>query len=82
MFYIGLKSEIVYAGWSGAALLDSHPLPENWLERTRERALELVEQIRSGRAEVKPADQENCRFCDYRDACRVDVVATAREAAE
>jgi hypothetical protein len=72
----------VYAGWSETPLLDSAPLPENWLERTRERAIELVAQIRSGRVEVDPADEELCRFCDYRDACRVEVVAVTKEAAE
>jgi ATP-dependent helicase/DNAse subunit B len=33
-------------------------------------------QIRSGRVEVRPADAENCRFCDYRDACRVETASS------
>jgi ATP-dependent helicase/DNAse subunit B len=73
MFYVGVKGDVVYAGWSGTPLLDSLPLPENWLALTRERATELVRQIRSGRVEARPADVETCRFCDYRDACRIDV---------
>jgi ATP-dependent helicase/DNAse subunit B len=91
VFYIGLKGEVVYAGWSGTPLLNSLPLPEDWLDVTRARAVELVAQIRSGRVEAHPADPESCRFCDYRDACRIDVAQAnlpaadaepAREAAE
>ena len=73
MFYIGLKSEIVYAGWNDDGLHGALSLPENWLTDTRERALRIVGEIRSGRIEAAPADRENCRFCDFRDACRVDV---------
>jgi RecB family exonuclease len=73
MFYVGVKKELLYVGWSDAPLLDSHPLPENWLALTRDRALDLVAQIRSGRIAPYPADQDNCRFCDYRDACRIEI---------
>jgi ATP-dependent helicase/DNAse subunit B len=72
MFYIGVKSEVVYAGWSHSPLLDSLPVPENWLDVTRERVIELVARIRSGVIAPDPADRENCRFCDYRDACRIE----------
>jgi hypothetical protein len=80
MFYLGLKGETVYAGWSETALLESLPLPENWLELTRERVLKLVDEIRGGRIEADPADRANCAFCDYRDACRVDLAAAGPEA--
>jgi ATP-dependent helicase/DNAse subunit B len=73
MFYVGVKKELIYVGWSDAPLLDSHPLPENWLALTRDRALDLVAQIRFGRIAPHPADQDNCRFCDYRDACRIEI---------
>jgi ATP-dependent helicase/DNAse subunit B len=72
MFYLGLKSEIVYVGWSSTGLLNSEPLPENWLPTTRDRALRLVEGIRQGRVEAAPADLSICVYCDYRDACRVE----------
>jgi ATP-dependent helicase/DNAse subunit B len=77
MFYVGLKGEVVYAGWSGTSLLDSLPLPDNWLYVTRQRAVDLVAQIRAGRVEPHPADPDSCRFCDYRDACRIDVAQLA-----
>ena len=80
MFYVGLKGEIVYVGWNDAGLLGGLPLPENWLAEARERTLGIVEEIRSGRIEAAPADTANCRFCDYRDACRVEVKPAAVQA--
>ena len=79
MFYLGLKGEILYVGWSGTQLLDSLPMPENWLAATRERTLRIVGEIRSGRADAAPADTADCRFCDYRDACRVEVKTAAAQ---
>jgi len=72
MFYIGVKKEVRYAGWSVRPLMDALPLPENWFEHTRERALRIVEEIRGGRIEVAPANRDNCVFCDAKDICRVD----------
>ena len=46
---------------------------ENWLERTRERTLQVVQQIRDGRMEAAPANPDNCRFCDFRDVCRIEI---------
>jgi ATP-dependent helicase/DNAse subunit B len=81
MFYVGLKSGIEYAGWSEAALLDSPPMPEDWLKITEQRTLQVVDQIRAGRVEVAPANPDNCRFCDFSDVCRIEVrAAESREA--
>jgi ATP-dependent helicase/DNAse subunit B len=81
MFYVGLKSGIEYAGWSEASLMDSPPMPEDWLKITEQRTLQVVDQIRAGRVEVAPANPDNCRFCDFSDVCRIDVrAAESREA--
>jgi ATP-dependent helicase/DNAse subunit B len=73
MFYVGLKAGIEYVGWSGHGLLNSLPLPENWQEIARERILQAVAQVRAGRVEVAPANPDSCRFCDFRDVCRVQL---------
>ena len=75
MFYIGLKGEILYIGWSQSPVgeLDHHPFPENWLAAAGERTLAIVRQIRSGRIDVAPADPGQCRHCDCRDVCRVSI---------
>ena len=73
VFYIGLKGGVEYVGWSDAGELGSQPMPENWFARTRERARRAVEEIREGRIEVRPADRDQCRFCQCRDVCRIEV---------
>jgi len=81
MFYIGLKGGIEYAGWSETSLMDGLPIPEGWLESARERTLEAVANIRAGRLEPSPAESDRCRYCAYRDLCRVPA-RRARELAE
>jgi hypothetical protein len=73
MFYVGVKGGIVYSGWSDDLRLDSLALPENWLETTRDRTLQIVGEIRQGRVEILPADRDSCRFCDAKDVCRIEV---------
>jgi ATP-dependent helicase/DNAse subunit B len=80
MFYIGVKGDVVYAGWSITPLLDSEALPENWLADTKARTLGIVQDIRGGRIDVCPSDTDLCRFCDFRDACRVDTRAAVERA--
>jgi ATP-dependent helicase/DNAse subunit B len=77
MFYIGLKGEVEYAGWSDPVMMESDPLPPNWVAETEQKALRIVEEIRAGRAEVAPANPDHCRFCDAADICRVEVRGTA-----
>ena len=76
LYYVGVKGGIEYAGWSDHPLMESLGLPDEWLETTRRRTLEIVGEIRSGRVEVHPRDRENCRFCDSKDICRVETQAT------
>jgi ATP-dependent helicase/DNAse subunit B len=63
MFYVGLKGGVVYAGWK--------EIPEGWLERKKEQTLQVVAEIRAGRVDVAPANPDKCRYCDFRDVCRV-----------
>jgi hypothetical protein len=85
MFYVGLKREVLYVGWSANGLLGKEPFPEGWFEQARERTLGVVGRIREGRIAPDPADTEHCARCDFRDACRVDLraaVAAERAAGE
>ena len=79
MFYVGLKREVSYVGWSSNGLLGKEPFPGDWFERARERTLQAVGQIREGRVAPHPADTDHCQWCDFRDACRVDLRAAAAE---
>jgi RecB family exonuclease len=71
-FYVGVKGEIGYYGWSSSGILESIPVPENWFEATAARAIEIVGQIRAGTVAPAPADRDKCRWCDARDICRID----------
>jgi len=81
VFYVGIKGEVLYVGWSDSALLDSEPLSRTWMATAEARAGEALAAIRSGRVEPAPADTDNCAYCECRDACRVQLVE-ALEAAE
>ncbi|MEO8371136.1 MAG: PD-(D/E)XK nuclease family protein [Candidatus Solibacter sp.] len=72
MFYLGVKAGIEYAGWTESPLMDSLPLPENWLEAARSNTFRIVGEMRRGRIDVLPADSGSCGFCDARDICRVE----------
>ena len=65
MFYVGLKGGVEYVGWK--------EIPEGWLERKKEQTLQVVAEIRAGRVESAPAKSDRCRYCEFRDVCRVEV---------
>ncbi len=76
MSYVALKSGVEVAGWEAE-------FPEGFFEQAEARTLQAVEDIRAGRVAPDPADRDKCRFCDFRDACRVEsrAEATAAEGA-
>jgi CRISPR/Cas system-associated exonuclease Cas4 (RecB family) len=75
MFYVGLKAGVEYVGWSDSGFMKSVELQPDWLEKTAQRTLEVAAEIRAGRIEPRPADVDSCRFCDFRDVCRVQIEA-------
>jgi ATP-dependent helicase/DNAse subunit B len=77
VFYAGLKKGVEYVGWSHSGFLGSHPIPDDWLEKARARTLRAALEIRGGRVAVAPSNPASCRFCDYRDVCRVITGAPA-----
>ena len=79
VFYVGLRTGMVYAGWGKAPAdgIAAVEFPENWLQRTRHRALGIVEEIRQGRVAIAPADRDKCAYCDAKDVCRVEADAGA-----
>ena len=87
MLFCGLRKEVAWGGWH-------IPLPG--LERigessTRARLQELMEDalakaeetfaaITSGRVAPQPADESKCRWCDFRDVCRIETAAGSKAA--
>jgi RecB family exonuclease len=68
MYYVGVKAGVEYARWEAA---------DGWAERTVEKTLRVVGEIRGGRIAIAPADPDKCRFCDAKDICRVETEAVA-----
>ncbi len=52
-------------GWRGGEI-------DGLVQASRERVIEAVEAIRSGRIAPDPADAGKCVYCAYRDTCRVE----------
>jgi hypothetical protein len=52
-------------------------MPEEWLAGAARRALHLVEEIRQGRIAAAPLNTRQCRLCDSRDVCRIEVIRPA-----
>jgi len=71
MFFVGVKKEVKYIGWSDSDLLKADPIPAEWAQ-TAERVLRIAAEIRTGRVEPAPADRGGCRYCDSRDVCRIE----------
>lgn len=72
MFFVGVKKEVRYVGWSDTGLLESDPIPAEWAQ-TAGQVLQIVSDIRIGRLAPFPADRDGCRYCDIRDVCRIEV---------
>ncbi|HEY1337139.1 MAG TPA: PD-(D/E)XK nuclease family protein [Bryobacteraceae bacterium] len=82
MFYVSLKGKVEYVGWSREQFLEADPVPEDWLDDATARTRALVEQMRAGRITPEPANSDNCRFCDSRDVCRIEVRRPAEAAGQ
>jgi len=82
MFYVSIKGKVDYLGWSTEPFLDAEAIPENWVPSAVERASQLVDEIRGGRIAPEPANREQCRLCDSRDVCRVEVRRPAEAAGQ
>jgi RecB family exonuclease len=72
MFFVGVKKEVRYVGWSASGLLEADPVPAEWAQ-TPGQLLRIVSDIRQGRLAPAPADRDVCRYCDFRDVCRIEI---------
>jgi hypothetical protein len=73
MFFIGVKKEVQYVGWSDDGPPGADPVPGEWRNETLPRLLAMADEIRAGRIAPSPADRNKCRFCDSKDVCRIEV---------
>jgi hypothetical protein len=87
MLFCGLRKDVTWGGWhrrvpgleAAGESRTAEALRELILS-AQHTAAEAYESITSGRIAPHPADPEKCRWCDYRDICRVESVAATAEA--
>jgi ATP-dependent helicase/DNAse subunit B len=82
MLFCGLKKDVTWDGWH-VSIPGLESLGESCTsDRLREliadaesAAVRAHEAITSGEIAVRPADPRKCRWCDFRDLCRVESAA-------
>jgi RecB family exonuclease len=78
MYYCGVRDRVKYSGWSDErAPIAVQPITREWLEAAVATSVDAAAEIRSGRVEPRPSNPENCRYCDFKDVCRIDAAAAA-----
>jgi CRISPR/Cas system-associated exonuclease Cas4 (RecB family) len=89
MLFAAIRGE---AGWNGWHL----PLPglerigvscvpailRDLVDSAESKSLRAAGEIREGRVAPKPADPQQCEYCDFRDICRVETVVRILAAGE
>jgi ATP-dependent helicase/DNAse subunit B len=73
MIYWAVREDETY-GWGAIPGVDLklNPIPENWITGAKMRTVERLSGYLTGRVEALPEDAEQCRWCDYQAACRVE----------
>lgn len=72
--------EVRLVGWSGDGLRLGKSPEGGWdslRDRWRTQIQALVEEFRSGDAEVRPSDPQACRYCHLPSLCRINAFADA-----
>jgi ATP-dependent helicase/DNAse subunit B len=87
MLYCGLKKEITWNGWHVpiegleriGTVADAETLREK-MDSTVRKIEETYEAIAAGRVAAQPADTDKCRWCAFRNACRVESILSVARA--
>jgi ATP-dependent helicase/nuclease subunit B len=81
MLFCGLKKDVTWDGWHRAVpeLQDvgtscTRDALQDLMRDAERTAIRVHEEITSGRIAVSPADTDKCKWCDYRDICRVESI--------
>ena len=76
MIYWAVREDERY-GWGKipGTDLEFQPIPENWAEDARDRTVERLSGFLAGEVKAHPVESEQCRWCDFRNACRVEQTA-------
>jgi hypothetical protein len=73
MIYWAVREDERY-GWGripGTAI-EFTPIPENWTGEARARSFARLAGFLEGDVQARPEEAEQCRWCDFASACRVE----------
>jgi hypothetical protein len=73
VLYWAVRDNVLF-GWGRVPRteLTYQEMPENWADEARARASERLASFLAGAIEAHPEEVEQCRWCDFRLACRVE----------
>jgi len=73
MFYWAVREDERF-GWGKIPGhdLELKPMPENWVVDAKARIVERLSSYFTGHVQAHPEEGDNCRWCDFKAACRVE----------
>jgi ATP-dependent helicase/DNAse subunit B len=73
MMYVAVREDKRF-GWGEVpgSGLELNAIPPNWMEDARERSVERLTGFLAGALHAEPAEEDSCRWCDYKETCRVE----------
>ncbi len=87
MLFCGLKKQVTWDGWhapvrglEGIGESCTMSRLRGLMDDARQRTLEALDAIGSGKIAPQPADRAKCARCDFRDICRIESEEAARGA--
>jgi ATP-dependent helicase/DNAse subunit B len=86
MFYCGLRQSVTWEGWHanlpGLQLGEARTASalRELITAAEATSIEVFESIAAGDREVRPADRNKCRYCDFNSICRVESTEQAAAA--
>jgi ATP-dependent helicase/DNAse subunit B len=87
MLYCGLRKDVVWDGWhvpiagiEAVGEVSTREVLNDLMSRAASTAVDTFEAITSGRIGPRPANTDKCKWCDFRDICRIEAAAAVRQA--
>ncbi|MCU1335937.1 MAG: ATP-dependent nuclease subunit B-like protein [Bryobacterales bacterium] len=87
MLFCGLKKDVIWGGWhvsvAGLESLGTSSTREvlrGLMDDAERVAVRAHEAITSGDIAIRPADPQKCKWCDFRDICRVESAVRVQKA--
>jgi ATP-dependent helicase/DNAse subunit B len=76
MFYCGLRQSVTWDGWHlplpGLNIGEARASLRELISGAEQKAIEVFESVQGGNIEVRPADRNKCRYCDFNEICRIE----------